>query len=189
MKPLICLPGWATTGDIFQGINATIIDRLDPKRFEDDLLSLNFKSATLCGFSMGGFAAYEFAKKYPELVKKLILISVRPSYPKTELDFVRSLLKRNPKAYLKEFYKSCFATQEELEKFKPPEFSLDELLAGLEYLESATVGPLPPDTICIHGTQDKIAPITEAQKLTSKLTEINTGHIPFFSKYFLNQIR
>ncbi len=40
-----------------------------------DRIDLGHKKFILCGYSMGGAVSAEFAKEYPDKIKKLILIS------------------------------------------------------------------------------------------------------------------
>jgi pimeloyl-ACP methyl ester carboxylesterase len=174
------IPGWATDNRLWQNALPS--------------------QSTLIGFSMGALIATEIAQKNPEKIKKLILISPRPSYSKKELDAIRPHLKKNKSAYLKQFYKACFSNPKEYQQFQLTlendyleNFSLETLLNGLNYLEKTTWNPQNiPSTISwyvIHGIHDTIAPYTDVVACLKSypnhlITLQNSGHIPFYSKEF-----
>ena len=58
------------------------------------MLKLGLKDVTLIGNCLGGNVAMEFVKRYPEMIKKLILIEVHAYFPKYLLPLVISGLNR-----------------------------------------------------------------------------------------------
>jgi len=205
----ILVPGWASDYRLFEKLdinfNYLVPCKLSPSSFEKDLLEvvqeLKIEKFSLFGCSMGGFLSAEFAAKYPKLIDELTLVSIREEYKKEELKQVKGLLRKSVKGFLKEFYKECFASDEEFAYFKNnllktycEQFELEYLLEGLEYLGRAKIDTNSLQKInkitIIHGRKDKVAPIKEAININNELKNSkiiifeNQGHIPFFSKDF-----
>jgi pimeloyl-ACP methyl ester carboxylesterase len=205
---LLLIPGWATDGRIFCRLeldfNYLIPHTLAPCNFSEELNTFLHKNAvdkiSLLGWSMGGFIAADFAKRYPEKVKNLVLVSVRKKYDTAGLNEVSNYLKKNKDGYLYRFYRSCFAKNEEKDfhwfkktffKQYTTAFSLDFLLNGLDYLaQTQIVLPDTVKTIIVHGIGDIIAPIAEASALKTANPHINlialddAGHMPFLRPKF-----
>lgn len=202
---LIC--GWAADYRIFgrlsSKINYLLSGNFSALTFEKSLLKAikdnKISKISLTGFSLGGFAAAEFASKHPDLIEELVLISVRKKYKKEELAKLKELLKRNKKAYLYKFYAQCFLKKEQANAFKQDlfkdyceKFDLKYLLETLDYLGQAEIKPELLNKVkkikIIHGERDAIAPIQEAAAIVKSLPRAefiplkNTGHIPFKSK-------
>jgi len=205
---ILLIPGWATDGKIFSrlelDVNYLLAHTLAPHNFSEELNAFLHKNAvnkiSLLGWSMGGFIAADFAKRYPQRVKNLILVSVRKKYDTAGLNEVRGYLKKNKNGYLYRFYRSSFTKTEE-ENFRwfkktffkqyTTAFSLDFLLSGLDYLAQAQI--ILPDavkTTLVHGIGDMIAPIAEASALKAAnphinlITLDNAGHMPFLRPGF-----
>jgi len=199
---LIC--GWAADHRIFGSLNSKVNYLLSGdfshSTFEGSLLKAikdnNITKISLTGFSLGGFAAAEFASKHPDLIEELVLIGVRKKYKKEELNQLKELLKRNKKAYLYKFYTRCFSKKEHAGKFKQnlfrdycEKFNLNYLLETLDYLGRAEIKPELLGRVkkikIIHGERDAIAPIQEAAAIGESLPQAefitlrNTGHIPY----------
>ncbi|HEY3415443.1 MAG TPA: alpha/beta hydrolase [Armatimonadota bacterium] len=148
----------------------------------DSLASLLQELATpvtLCGWSLGGFAAADFARQYPELVSKLILIGVRRRFPPELIAARRQALREDRPRCLSDFYRQCFlpAQRSDFRRFRAElelaylqDFSTDDLEAGLDYLASVELSAEALSacpTVLVHGEQDVIAPISEARELAA----------------------
>ncbi|MHB9131310.1 MAG: alpha/beta fold hydrolase [Armatimonadota bacterium] len=183
-QTLVLLPGWATDIRIF-GDWVTDDDLVTPQGMltgelvglADFLTGLGGKPVVLVGWSLGGFAAAEFACRHPHLVAQLVLVGIRQRYPAAPATALRDAVAQDPRSALPDFYRRCFlpAQREDYRQFRRTlepayleEFATDDLLAGLDYLLAATLTPaaLPPcPTTIIHGAQDYFAPVEEARQL------------------------
>ncbi|MHB9026944.1 MAG: alpha/beta fold hydrolase [Armatimonadota bacterium] len=200
-RTLVLLPGWATDARIFAGLEIrynTIMPQVRERktgtvpffrRFSGKwglspffaalatLLRDRTTPTTLVGWSLGGFAAADFARQYPELVSRLILVGVRHRFPLEQIAARRQALREDRARCLADFYRQCFLPAQradfrrfhaELEPAYLREFSAEALEAGLDYLEtvelSAETLPACPITL-VHGEQDIIAPVEEAREL------------------------
>ena len=201
---VVFLPGWGFKGEIIKLLepagNWLYPDSfLDPFSFEKDLLAFferqSISKAVLVGWSMGGYLALDFAKKYPQRVKALHLLSLRKSWPVNEVDVMRTKLLQNPTATLQEFYRRCFlghkpqyhafvsTMQDALLRAAP----LDILLTGLDYLQQIEIDTLPEADIWLyHGKKDIVAPLEEACPSTGLPMNVyaNAGHMVFFTPEF-----
>lgn len=203
-RVIVLLPGWATDCRIFEPMNLKF-NYLVPvgwhpptfaKALLEQLKENNINKVSLLGWSLGGFAAAEFASKHANLVDELILISIRKKYGDEELAEAKKLLRENKKAYLYKFYNRCFFRKENMRWFTTNllrhycgTFDTDYLLDLLDYLGYARITrellePVNKITI-IHGERDKIAPIQEAIDITSALGRVkfipvkDAGHMLF----------
>ena len=206
---IILIPGWATDHRIFEPLdlkfNYLVLVDFSPFNFTENLSRFMKKNQiekiSLFGFSLGGFAAAEFAYKYPDLIDELILVSIRKGYNAKEISEIKNLLKRNKEAYLCKFYEQCFYREEQMRWFKGnllkiycEQMDLDHLLKALDYLENAKIKPELLNSIknikIIHGECDSIAPVQEAIDISKSLKHAkfisikNAGHIPFLEKDF-----
>lgn len=209
---IVLIPGWASDYRIFGTLdlsfNYLMPINFSPFTFTEKLLQAlkenNITKISLFGWSLGGFVAIEFAKKYKDLINELILVSVRKRYDAETLKDIRSYLKKNKKGYLYKFYTQCFFKKDQMSWFREnlfklycEELDLDYLLKTLDYLERVEIKPELLNRIknitIIHGEHDHIAPIQEAIDIKNSLTQVrficikDGGHIPFliedFSRY------
>ncbi|MFA5807633.1 MAG: alpha/beta fold hydrolase, partial [bacterium] len=90
---VVLLPGWATDGRIFEGVlpgvTAVTTGPLRPDRFTTRLASFLDRAArgqvTVVGWSLGGFVAAEFAREYPDRVRRVVLVGIRREYPEGDV--------------------------------------------------------------------------------------------------------
>jgi len=206
---IVLVPGWATDCNIFSRLklrfNYLLPVDLSPMTFEESLLELlqelAISKVSVFGWSLGGFLASEFAVKHPQLIDRLIMVSVREQYNIQELNQIKAHLKKNTKGYLYKFYTSCFLKPENISWFKKnllkdycSLFELDYLLNTLDYLAAARIDTEGLKAIerveFIHGEYDKIAPLEEALQVRKKLTQAgfriikDAGHLPFLKEDF-----
>lgn len=204
-KTLILLPGWATDTRVFNFLdleyNYILPDEGFPYCFEEGLLDFIKKNGlskiSILGWSLGGFAAADFAAKQPHLIDELILISIRERYKREDLKEIENNLKKSKEGFLYKFYRQCFYKKENITNYKGifkafrNSSKLDYLLDTLDYLSKASIPYQALKTInkikIIHGRCDEIAPINEAisisEKLKAELIAIDDcGHIPFLEE-------
>ena len=179
----VLLPGWATDGRIFEGalpgITAVATGPLRPVGFTARLAKFLDRAAngpvTLVGWSLGGFLAADFAREYPDRVRRVVLVGIRRRYPEGDVDVVRRSLSVDPERCLSGFYAQCFYPSHipayrrfraGLQETYLREMDVDALREGLSYLAGARLsgGTLPPCPVAIvHGGKDVVAPFAEAE--------------------------
>ena len=183
---VVLLPGWATDGrvfgDLFPGATTVTTGPLRPEGFPRRLAACLDRAAvrgpvTLVGWSLGGFLAAEFAREFPERVRRAILIGIRKGYPPGDVEEVRNDLLRDRPACLDRFYARCFFPTRTasfrrfragLQKEYLREMDEATLLSGLSYLATARLsgGSLPPCPVdIVHGEKDVVAPVAEAEEV------------------------
>ena len=204
-RSIVLLPGWATDYRIFDKLdlpyNYILPAPFNPNKFEAEFLEFakqkDIKTASLLGWSLGGYCAADFAVKHPEMIEELILVSVKEKYDKDGIDKVKEHLIESRKAYLYKFYYECFSGggTEKLKWFKEilmkeylEKFGLEELIEGLDYLLARPLdieGLKGITTRFMFGMKDKIVPAKEVIGLKSELPDAvfefieNSGHMPF----------
>jgi pimeloyl-ACP methyl ester carboxylesterase len=201
----VLLPGWATDHRIFEPIAidgpSVIVEgpltRAFPERLAEYLSKEGLFPVSLFGWSLGGAAALQFTRVYPEMLNRLILFGLRPRYPADALDAARRGVIDDKEAYLTSFYRTCFlpAQRGDYAWFKRSlltpylhEMAVTDLLASLDYLGECAFSPADVtlrDTTILHGAWDSIAPIAEIEALieasgASRFHVLpNAAHAPF----------
>jgi pimeloyl-ACP methyl ester carboxylesterase len=180
---MVLLPGWATDGRIFEGVlpgvTAVTTGPLRPDRFATRLASFLDRAArgpvTVVGWSLGGFLAAEFAREYPDRVRRVVLVGIRREYPEGDVAGVLRSLSADPGACLTAFYAQCFFPSQMpayrrfrggLQAAYLREMDAGALREGLSYLASARLSgeTLPACPVAIvHGEMDVVAPLAEAE--------------------------
>lgn len=182
---LVLLPGWATDGRIFEGVlpavTAVTTGMLRPEGFTMRLAAFLDRTArgpvTVVGWSLGGFLAAEFAREFPDRVRRVALLGIRRAYPEGDVAEVLRSLSADPGACLSAFYARCFYPSQipAYRRFRAGlqaaylrEMDGGVLREGLSYLAGARLsgGTLPPcPAAIVHGEKDVIAPYAEAEGL------------------------
>ncbi|MFH1594290.1 MAG: alpha/beta hydrolase [Candidatus Omnitrophota bacterium] len=212
-RTMVLVPGWATDHRIFDFLdidfNYLLPTLCYPRDFETELLNAlreyKLEKVSILGFSMGGFVSAKFAARHAGLIETLIFVGIRRRFRTDKIEEIRGLLLKNKRAFLYKFYLECFAGKESLMLFKRTflksyceEMEIDHLLMTLDYLKSAEI---EPETLLgiksikiIHGEEDKIAPLNEANWIRERLPKAEfialkgEGHIPFLNKEFSKSI-
>jgi len=206
-ETLLLVPGWATDHRIFAPLdlefNYLVPVSCSPRDFQESLLSAlrrhRLDRVAMLGWSLGGYLALEFARAHPERVMAgaLFAVGMRERYDAAAIEAIKGRLARNKAAYLRRFYGACFSAGEreardwferELLGSYLDQMELDSLMAGLDYLASASL----PDVQArfIHGREDRIAPIEEMLAMEERrpgasLTCIEgAGHAAFLNPEF-----
>ncbi len=182
MKPKLCIiSGWAHGLDAIRPMGDALADRFNVQLLTGAqvLKEQHIPDADyIVTGSMGGLLAMELL---PENCKKLVLISSTARFCATDaypcgthekiLKRMILQLKRNPEAVLQEFYKNVHYPHPALKT--DPDCSLEELVAGLEYLLAADVRkkvlPIEIPVLILHGSQDRIIPPAAAEWLHAHL--------------------
>jgi len=180
---MVLLPGWATDGRIFEGVlpgvTAVTTGPLRPDRFSRRLAAFLDRTArgpvTVVGWSLGGFLAAEFARGYPDRVRRVVLVGIRREYPEGDVAGVLRSLSADPGGCLSGFYTRCFFPSQmpAYRRFRAGlqaaylrEMGGEALREGLSYLASARLSreTLPACPVAIvHGEKDVVAPLSEAE--------------------------
>jgi pimeloyl-[acyl-carrier protein] methyl ester esterase len=180
---MVLLPGWATDGRIFEGVfpgvAAVTTGMLRPEGFSRRLgafLDRTSRGAvTVVGWSLGGFLAAEFAREYPDRVRRVVLVGIRREYPEGDVARVLRSLSSDPGACLTAFYAQCFfpSQMSAYRRFRAGlqaaylrEPDGGALREGLSYLAGARLSgeTLPACPVAIvHGEEDVVAPLAEAE--------------------------
>jgi len=179
----VLLPGWATDGRIFEGVlpgvTAVTTGTLRPEGFAARLGAFLERAArgpvTVVGWSLGGFLAAEFARKYPDRVRRVVLVGIRRAYPEGDVEAVLRSLSTDPGGCLSAFYTRCFYPSQipayrrfrgGLQAAYLREMDGGALREGLAYLAGARLsgGTLPAcPVVVVHGKNDVVAPFAEAE--------------------------
>jgi len=180
---MVLLPGWATDGRIFEGVlpgvTAVTTGPLRPEGFSRRLAAFLDRAArgpvTVVGWSLGGFLAAEFAREYPDRVRRVVLVGIRREYPEGDVKAVLRSLSADPVPCLSEFYAQCFYPSQMaayrrfrggLQAAYLREMDAGALREGLSYLVGARLSgeTLPECPVAIlHGERDVVAPLAEAE--------------------------
>lgn len=156
----------------------------------------------VCGLSMGGYIALEFYRRYPELVAGLILASTRAGADSEEgkagRDKAAELAKNEgatavssgmlPKMLAPKNYES----DEELVEYVKEVMStaslngvVGALAAMRDRIDStSTLGDIEAPVLIIHGAEDKLIPVSEAELMYKAIPDAqlvvipDAGHLP-----------
>ncbi len=182
---VVLLPGWATDGRIFDGVlpgvTAVTTGPLRPEGFAARLAAFLDRTArgpvTVVGWSLGGFVAAEFAREYPDRVRRVVLVGIRREYPEAGVEAVLRSLSADPGGCLSGFYAQCFYPSQipayrrfrgGLQAAYLREMDGGALREGLSYLAGARLSgeTLPACPVAIvHGGKDVVAPFAEAESV------------------------
>ncbi|MHC4195150.1 MAG: alpha/beta fold hydrolase, partial [Planctomycetota bacterium] len=189
---LVLVAGWAFDYRIFNSLdlpyNYCFFEGDSIASFEGQVKRLmqekNLEKISIFGFSQGAFAASLFAAANPDKVSELILVGLRKKYDEKDLQSIKSYLARNPSAFLYSFYKDCFCRQERkayllfkrtLFKDYLAHLSTDRLAEALDWLSQVEITPQSLEKIkkikIVHGTEDAIAPLSEAEDIARSLPQ------------------
>lgn len=142
-----------------------------------------FEPVVVCGLSMGGYVAFEFVRQFPERVKGLILAGTRarPDDEETQSRRNAAVSKIKQKGldiFIEEMLPSLFApgTLEEDEELvdyvrdmimhTSPEGAIAALRGMKERADSLPLLPsIEVPTIVVHGEDDQIVPVAEAEEM------------------------
>ena len=213
--PVVFFPGWGFDGRVISLAEQELpwivpVEHLDPETYAETLVAFlnreDIEAVDLVGWSLGANLALDFAGRYPERTSSVVLLSMRKKWPPSEIDLIRNELGRDPRAFLEDFYRKCFAGYREVYKRFRAELLKDYLekadisllLKCLDYLrdfpemgEEKSVDRaafLTPwgETYLLHGRRDTIAPVDQMAELPGVESRIfgHDGHPVFLSSEF-----
>lgn len=157
---------------------------------------------TLCGLSMGGYVTFAFYRRYPERVENLILTATRAAADTPEVKANRSQAMQRARlegieAIIDGMLPRLVTAQTAA---RHPELvdelraimrhtSLEAVLGDLEGMReradsTSTLEQIRVPTLVIHGAQDVIVPLAEAQAMQAAIPGAqlvvieNAGHLP-----------
>ncbi|PIE80840.1 MAG: alpha/beta hydrolase [Chloroflexi bacterium] len=156
----------------------------------------------VCGLSMGGYVAFEFFRRYPELVAGLILTSTRalPDTPQGKANRDKMAAKAQTEGVAaiaadmlpKLFSPKTYEENEEVVDFVQEMMewaSVDGVVGALAAMRdrpdsSSTLTEIDVPTLIIHGADDKIVPLAEAEAMRDAIPNAqlvvipDAGHVP-----------
>lgn len=195
---MVLLPGWATDGRIFDGVlsgvTAVRTGPLRPEGFSRRLAAFLDRTSrgpvTVVGWSLGGFLAAEFAREFPDRVRRVVLVGIRRKYPEEDVKAVLRSLSADPAGCLSGFYAQCFYPSQipAYRRFRSGlqgaylrEMDGGALREGLSYLAEAKLSgeALPACPVAIvHGEKDVVAPLAEAERLAREGGNVTFHPLP-----------
>jgi len=208
---MVLLPGWATDGRIFEGVlpgvTAVTTGPLRPEGLSHRLALFLDRTArgpvTVVGWSLGGFLAAQFAREYPDRVRRVVLVGIRRKYPEGDVAEVLRSLSADPGVCLSGFYAQCFYPSQmpAYRRFRAGlqaaylrEMNGGALREGLSYLAGTRLSgeTLPACPVAVvHGEDDVIAPFAEAEGVARECGNAmfhllpGTAHAAFLADGFL----
>jgi pimeloyl-ACP methyl ester carboxylesterase len=161
------------------------------------ILELDIDSAHILGISFGGFVAQEFALRYPERVKKLILAStsfggpnhvmpsveVLSSFASTEgLNSADRIRKYLTTAFTPDFVRENAATVERFcalreENTVPEEVYRQQLASAMEFNAEHRIGAIKAETLVLTGDSDTVVPAANSGNLAKAIPSAHLGVI------------
>ena len=205
---MVILPGWAFDFQVLplEMLRYNIIAPRSPLCGDVSVSLSGFlkkrrtDKVDLLGWSLGGISALRFAISDEQIVNRLILVSVRNSYPEEIISDMTGRVQDNRRRALNRFYLAAFHGQrDDIKEFKKEHLErliafwpADKLIIGLKYLFERPVLPLnfeKTSVKVIHGMEDKIAPLNSMSAVTSsrgfeRFIIKKAGHLPFLRKDF-----
>ena len=207
----VAIPGWASDGSVFDGLEG-ILGRVHAPKFSPDggadelegiISELGAGKVRLLGWSLGALAVSELVLSRPGLVAEAVLVSARPSYPSGDIDEARRGIRRNRRGFLGSFFSSCFCPGEGdawrsfskniLPGYLDGGWEIGALERGLDRLASGRLDPSitrAPNVRFVHGRGDLIAPFPEMEGFLRGipagrfLALEGRGHMPFLDPAF-----
>jgi len=189
---LIFISGWATWGDVWDAVAKDLdmpyefVCWSDPAAL-DRALDQAKAPPIVIGWSMGALMALDAARRRPERIRALALVSgmarmtASKGYPGASPRALRSMrlkIASSPSETLMDFFKACFAPDENEERIKnladlAQGFGSLALEAGLDYLAETDLRSFVPEikipTYVAHGTLDAIVPVACGEWLADNL--------------------
>ncbi len=200
MPDFLLIPGWGATERVWDRFLVRYPEaRVSHAAWNDCVLDLpqaiasaldRFSSpCVLVGWSLGALLALRIALEFPDRVERLVLISGTARMPEAVgyagtnprvLRAMRSRLTRDAGRVLSEFAALCVEPDgdattcaEYLEMAHTQ--SLEALAAGLQALATfdfrGRVHEISVSTLLLHGSEDKVIPLSQAEILASQLPD------------------
>lgn len=169
--------------------------------FADDVAALldtlKIDKAYICGVSMGGFVALKMALSHPEKVKGLILIDTAARIPAKSIEvgarWAKALTEKGLEAYIEAEIKDIFHPmfvrrhKDEVKKFADSMRTRDPTTV-VRIQQGYAKSPLTLEkdikkikapTLIIHGREDEVVPVEEAEFMHKQIPNSQIAIIPF----------
>ncbi len=152
--------------------------------------------AVICGLSMGGYVAFAFYRRFPARVAALILAATRPGEDSPETKSNRD----KAMALARQGGAKAIAESMLPKMFAPETYTLKPHLVetGREIMETASVkgligalsgmkvrpdstpllGQMRVPVLILHGAEDQIVPISEAEKMRDAIPTARLQNVP-----------
>ncbi len=221
-EPLVLVPGFASgawswewqAGELAKDFRVVTFDprgvansnlhenaHVSITRIANDIANLmrelNIVSAHVLGISFGGFVAQEFALRYPERVKKLILAStsfggpnhampsmeVLSSFASTEgLNSADRIRKHLTTAFTPDFVRENTAIVDRFCTLRekntvPEEVYRQQLASAMEFNAEDRVGAIRAETLVLTGDSDTVVPAANSRNLAKAISNAHLGVI------------
>ncbi len=205
-KRVVCmdLPGFGLTGP-FPDRNYSIDHYID--FLEKFLVARGIKQCILGGNSLGGYIAWEFTLKKPEMVDKLILIDAA-GYPQKSTSvpvgfvlartpiFNKLLTYITPRFLVKSSVENVYADKSKVSKALVDRYFdltlragnrqalVDRMKSGFDTLRIPQIKNIQTPTLVLWGEQDRLIPVASAYRFhrdlpNDTLVILNhSGHVP-----------
>ncbi len=210
---LVILPGWAGLGQHILDLcpysgPIVALSHTTPETVKELTIVLNqylnenpHNQLIILGFSYGGFITPSLFSSLQYRIKHCFLVGICKKYSQKTLKFIHSKVEKDHKDYSTQFYQAAL-TKTEFSKFMPQYgnsiltfFSKAILLETLTHLGTLAISE---STLCdtsdvpitlLHGENDVIAPLNDAQNLVrnkKNVLKIIPGacHFPFYNPVF-----
>ena len=183
--------GWAFSSKIFENFRGVKYDlpghgrnKKIFKSFDEILSELaekTYKHHDVIGWSLGGSVALLFTLRFPQKVNRLFLIGTTPhfagAWEEKNIKAMKLLIKKKG---IRVFRELAFG---EFEDFFDEESGFKLLDAYIKLNLFPHLPKIDKEIYIIHGSEDKIVPLSEAYKLhrilkRSKLIILGGGHFP-----------
>lgn len=154
---------------------------------------LGQEKVDLAGLSMGGYVVFSFFRKYPEMLRSLILIDTKAAGDSPEAQEQREkvaaeVLEKGTRPLTETLLPKILApgaTEEvkdrtfEMFRDTPPETAAADSLAMKDRADSAhDLGSIKVPTLVLHGDADQIMPIDDAKHMASLIPGAKFVSIP-----------
>ncbi|PKN11977.1 MAG: pimelyl-ACP methyl ester esterase [Deltaproteobacteria bacterium HGW-Deltaproteobacteria-4] len=220
--PLVFIHGWGSSAAIFDELMSRLPDchclapdlpgygastasaTIDLAALAEDLLhwfdALKLETVTLLGWSLGGMIAQELAARFPQHIKRLILLATTPCFVATP-DWPHGLTDTSVRALARDFKRAPTPTLANFWSLQfqgecpPPSPLLVDVetataLGGLELLRRidlrSHLSAITLPALVLHGSADVIIPIGAGRFLSAALPQAHfhefsgCGHAPFY---------
>ena len=158
--------------------------------------ALAIESAHVLGISFGGFVAQEFAIKYPERVKKLVLASTSfggPNHVPAVTDIYAAFVSMeglNSPERVRKYLAASFAADTDpdiVERFcvlreqnpVPESIYTQQLKSAMAFNSEPRVPQIAAETLIITGDRDLIVPMRNSLNLKEKIPNSHLAVIPY----------
>lgn len=198
-QKLIILPGWSGNEMLWEHQLTNLKDICDPKvlvitnqntveKMAEEVVKRTPEKFILAGHSLGGWVAQSIASKYPERIRRLILMATWTGASSSDfIDFLKQSLKRiennEREALLDEIRpnliyqartnkKELFALIKSAQSQFPTEGLINQTLAEINSPDTASLlHKINCPTLIIHGREDSFFSLEEQELMRDKIPQ------------------